>query len=65
MRPPDVMVANDAPFPVPSAVEAIYADRAAIEALGVRLETAGLADAAAPWPQHDAARLGAVLRRLP
>ena len=65
MRPPDVMVANDAPFPVPAAVEAIHADRAAIEALGVRLETAGLADAAAPWPQHDAARLGAVLRRLP
>ena len=62
--PPDVVVANDAPFRVPAAVEAVWADRGEIEASGGRLETAGLVDAAAPWPQHDAARLGAVLRRL-
>ncbi len=65
VRCPDVVVANDAAFPVPASVEAVWADRAEIEALGARLETAGLADATAPWPQHDAARLGAVLRRLP
>ena len=40
------------------------ADRGEIESLGAQLETAGLVDGAAPWPQHDAARLGAVLRRL-
>jgi hypothetical protein len=65
MRPPDVVVANDAAFAVPAPVEAVWADRAAIEGLGSRLEAAGLADTTAPWPQHDAARLGAVLRRLP
>ena len=65
LRPPDVVVANDAPFPVPESVEAVWADRDEIQALGARLETSGLADPAAPWPQHDAARLGAVLRRLP
>lgn len=65
VRCPDVVVANEAAFAVPAGVEAVWADRAEIEALGARLETAGLADAGAPWPQHDAARLGAVLRRLP
>jgi uncharacterized cofD-like protein len=64
MRPPDVVVANDAPFPIPATVEAVWADRAEIEAMGTRLETGGLADPSAPWPQHDPARLGAVLRRL-
>ena len=65
LRCPDVVVANDSPFAVPAPVEAVWADRADIAALGARLETAGLADATAAWPQHDAARLGAVLRRLP
>lgn len=65
MRLPDVVVANDTAFAVPSGVEAVWAERATIEGVGARLETAGLVDTAAPWPQHDAARLGAVLRRLP
>jgi len=64
VRVPDVVVANEAPFAVPATVEAVRVDRADISALGARLELAGLADAAALWPQHDAARLGAVLRRL-
>ncbi|MFH1329300.1 MAG: uridine diphosphate-N-acetylglucosamine-binding protein YvcK [Actinomycetota bacterium] len=64
MRAPDVVVANDAPFRVPAALEAVWADRGEIESLGAKVEAAGLADAAAPRPQHDAARLGAVLRRL-
>lgn len=64
MRPPDVVVANDAPFPVPPGLEAVWADRSEIESLGSTLEPAGLVDAGASWPQHDAARLGAVLRRL-
>lgn len=64
IRVPDVVVANDAPFRVPAALEAVWADRGEIESLGGKLEAAGLVDGAAPWPQHDAARLGAVLRRL-
>ncbi len=64
LRLPDVVVANDAPFPVPRTVEAVVADRERVEALGTRLETGSLADPAADWPQHDPARLGAVLRRL-
>jgi uncharacterized cofD-like protein len=65
LRPPDVVVANDAPFPVPPSVEPVRAGRAEIESLGARLQTAALADPTAAWPQHDPARLGAVLRRLP
>jgi len=64
LRPPDVVVANEAFFPVPATVERATADRDRIEALGCRLEVVGLADPAAAWPQHDPARLGAVLRRL-
>lgn len=64
LRLPDVVVANDAPFPLPQAVEAVLADREEIEGLGTRLETGSLADPAADWPQHDPVRLGAVLRRL-
>ncbi len=64
LRLPDVVVANDAPFPIPPTVEAVVAERGQIESLGTRLETGSLADPSAPWPQHDAARLGAVLRRL-
>jgi len=63
MRFPDVVVVNDAPFRVPAAVEAVRGGEEII-ALGARLEGAALADAAAEWPRHDAARLGAVLRRL-
>lgn len=64
MRVPDVVVANEAPLAVPAAVEAVRADREAFAGLGARLELAGLADRRAAWPQHDVARLGAVLRRL-
>lgn len=64
LRAPDVVVANDAPFPVPEDLTRVQADRIQIESLGARLETGGLADPSAAWPQHDPARLGAVLRRL-
>jgi uncharacterized cofD-like protein len=64
IRPPDAVVANDAPFLVPESVTPVWADPAQISALGARLETAALADTTGGWPQHDAARLGAVLRRL-
>jgi uncharacterized cofD-like protein len=64
LRPPDVVVANEAPFAVPATVEWVAADRERSQALRSRLEVAALADPAAAWPQHDPARLGAVLRRL-
>jgi uncharacterized cofD-like protein len=64
LRLPDVVVANDAPFLVPPTVESVVADRGQMRSLGTRLETGSLADPSAAWPQHDAARLGAVLRRL-
>jgi uncharacterized cofD-like protein len=64
VRPPDVVVANDAPFLVPEAVQPLWAEGAAVAALGSRLETGPLADPEADWPQHHPARLGAVLRRL-
>lgn len=64
LRVPDVVVANDAPFAVPPVVTVVRTDRAQIESRGARLETGALADPAAAWPQHDPARLGAVLRRL-
>lgn len=61
---PDVVVAHDGPLEVPQTVEAVGIDREAIAALGARIETGDLADPAAAWPQHDPARLGAILRRL-
>jgi uncharacterized cofD-like protein len=64
LRLPDVVVANDAPFVVPPTIEAVVADPGQIEGLGTQVETASLADPSAAWPQHDPARLGAVLRRL-
>lgn len=64
LRLPDVVVANDAAFACPPAIEPVRAERAAFDAMGVRLEAAALADPAADWPQHDPVRLGAVLRRL-
>lgn len=65
LRAPEVVVANSAPFAVPASVEPVSADRERIKALGAHLEAAELADPTADWPQHDPARLGAVLRRLP
>jgi uncharacterized cofD-like protein len=62
--PPDVVVANDGDFVVPPSIDAVRADAERLERLGVRLETGDLADPAAEWPQHDPARLGAILRRL-
>ncbi len=61
---PDVVVANDGSFVVPETVEAVRADGERLEGLGVRLEMGDLADPTADWPQHDPARLGAILRRL-
>lgn len=64
IRAPDVIVAQEGRFAVPGAVEAVTVDEEALERLNVAVERADLADPEAEWPQHDPARLGAVLRRL-
>lgn len=64
IRPPDVVVAHHGALRVPDGLEAVAADAGAIAVLGSRVEEADLADPGAAWPQHDPARLGAVLRRL-
>jgi uncharacterized cofD-like protein len=64
VRCPDVVIAQEGPFEVPEAVEAIEVDEQDLTDLGVTVESADLADPEADWPQHHPARLGAVLRRL-
>ena len=64
IRSPDVVIAHHGPLAVPGGLDPIRVDREALGLLGCRVEEADLADPAAEWPQHDPARLGAVLRRL-
>lgn len=64
MRLPDSVVLHDGVVEVPAPIEPIRPNRDAVAALGVRVETADLADPAADWPRHHPVRLGGVLRRL-
>lgn len=64
LRLPDVVVLHDGLVEVPAPVEPIRPDREDVAALGVRVETADLADPGAEWPCHHPVRLGGVLRRL-
>jgi len=57
IRPPDAVVAHRGPLDVPGGLAAVEFD-------GTGVVHADVADHAADWPQHDPARLGAVLRRL-
>jgi uncharacterized cofD-like protein len=59
VRRPDRVVAHDGPLAVPAGHERVAFDDPAAD-----IVTAAVADPTAPWPQHDPARLGAVLRRL-
>lgn len=60
LRRPDVVVAHDGPLAVPPGLT-----RVAVPVVGgAKIVTADLADPEAEWPAHDAARLGAILRRL-
>lgn len=59
IRQPDVVVAHDGALKVPAGLQAV-----APPGTPGRVVTGDLADPAAEWPAHDAARLGAVLRRL-
>lgn len=60
IRAPDAVVVHDGPITPPLGLSAVRIDDDA----AIAVERADLLDAEAPWPQHDPARLGAVLRRL-
>ena len=64
LRTPDVIVANDGAVAFPTPISPLRPDPQQIDAMGCRLELADLVDRGGDWPQHDPARLGAVLRRL-
>lgn len=64
IRMPDVVVAHDGALAVPDGLEPVRVDPDRFDEAGIRLETGEVARAPAAWPEHDAARLGAVLRRL-
>ncbi len=64
LRTPDAIVAHDGPLAIPPGLDRVELDHAGLGDAGIRLEIADVADPDADWPQHDAARLGAVLRRL-
>ena len=59
IRPPDAVVAHHGPLEVPDGLAPVRFDGTTVEVVH-----ADVADPAADWPQHDSARLGAVLRRL-
>jgi uncharacterized cofD-like protein len=64
IRAPDAVVTHQGRLAVPPGLEPVAVDHRRLGAMGCRVESAELADPGAPWPQHDPARLGAVLRRL-
>lgn len=64
IRPPDIVVAHDGDFDCPPEVQPVRLDVDEVRKMGCRVELAELADTSGGWPQHDPARLGAVLRRL-
>lgn len=61
VRAPDAVVAHDGPLEVPAGLSRVDFDGARRVA---GLVSGDIADPDAAWPQHDPARLGAVLRRL-
>jgi len=64
IRPPDAIVAHDGPLAAPPGLQRIDVDKESLGGSGIRLVLGDIADPEAAWPQHDSARLGAVLRRL-
>ena len=59
-----VIVANGAAIDVPDPITRLEYPAERIEALGWRMVERNLADAGAPWPQHDSITLGATLAEL-
>ncbi|MFH1104527.1 MAG: uridine diphosphate-N-acetylglucosamine-binding protein YvcK [Actinomycetota bacterium] len=61
VRAPDAVVAHDGPLAVPAGLTRVTVDPGEI---GFGVHSGDIADPEASWPQHDPARLGAMLRRL-
>lgn len=61
IRAPDAIVAHDGTLDPPTGHDVVRIDAADEDST---IERADLVDEEAEWPQHDPARLGAVLRRL-
>lgn len=64
IRAPDAVVVHEGPLGVPAGLERVLVDHERLAVSGIRVATGDIADPRATWPQHDPARLGAVLRRL-
>lgn len=63
IRAPDAIVAHEGPLDVPEGLERVAFDADRMTDTGIRLESGEIARVDAEWPEHDPARLGAVLRR--
>jgi uncharacterized cofD-like protein len=64
IRAPDVVVAHEGPMTIPEGLTRLEIEPEELLEAGSRLELGDIARQAAEWPEHDPARLGAVLRRL-
>ena len=64
IRTPDVVVAHEGYLDIPTGLRQLVVSEEQMQDAGIRLETGDIAHQGADWPEHDAARLGAVLRRL-
>lgn len=64
IRTPDVVVVHEGTLEVPEGLSQLTVSAEQMEDAGIELQTGNIARQGADWPEHDAARLGAVLRRL-
>jgi len=64
IRTPDVVVVHDGPLTIPEGLTGIELESEDLVEAGIRLELGDIARQGAQWPEHDPARLGAMLRRL-
>jgi uncharacterized cofD-like protein len=64
IRTPDVVVSHEGSLQVPEGLVQLMVTEDQMLEAGIKLETGDIARQGVDWPQHDAARLGAVLRRL-
>jgi uncharacterized cofD-like protein len=64
IRTPDVVVAHDGPMTIPDGLTKVELGLEEAMEGGIQLELGDMARQTAEWPEHDPARLGAVLRRL-
>jgi uncharacterized cofD-like protein len=64
VRSPDVVVVHEGALEVPPGLQPVSISDADVGASGIELVRGEIARSGGEWPEHDPARLGAVLRRL-